>query len=94
MAAVFCKFCGEPCDMGEFRNGTNSCEKIYRLFKEYGCPIAELACDGLSANEMLAEKLTKCNREPIVDEERLDKIDIIQDMLEDDIDGASSMLSD
>lgn len=88
---VHCKFCGEPVDMNEFHNGTNSFQKIYNLFKEYGCPIADQAIDGKGAFEM---KLKTCQHAPIVDDVTLDAIDAIQDLLGDDADGAASILQD
>lgn len=91
MADVFCKFCGEPCDMDEFHNGTDSFREIYRLFQQNGCPIADQAIDGLAPAEMT---IRRCENQPVASAEFLDAVEAIQDLLGDDVDGVASMLGD
>ena len=94
MADVFCPHCGEPWDADEFHNGTDSYSELRLLFRRYGCPVAEQAIDGLSASEIRESELIKCNRAPIVDNFRLDAIQIMGELAGDDFDAESAFLSD
>lgn len=91
---IYCRFCGEPVAMDEFHNGTDSFQGIWTLFRKYGCPAADLAVEGMSADEIALEVKKRCQRRPIITPERQLEIIVITDMLGDDIDGVSSMLED
>ena len=80
---IYCKHCGEPWDTDNFHNGTNSWHRLIKLFREYGCPVAEQAMDGLKPNEI---SLERCTNTPSVCPEALDAIEVTQDLLGDDVD--------
>lgn len=88
---TYCKHCGEPWDTDSFHNSSKQYQRIYTLFRKFGCPIAEQALDDVHPTDM---KLSKCEHKPILEPEILDAIDATQDLLGDDVDGAASLLDD
>lgn len=88
---IYCPHCGEPVDTDEFHNGTDSYSEIGRLFRKYGCPIADQAMDGVSGHVML---LRHCSSALTVSDDRIGEVRATYDLLGDDMDGASSILNE
>jgi hypothetical protein len=84
-----CRHCGEPFDLDEFHGGDYAWSTWVKAFKNHGCGAVDALFDGMSPSSS-----TKCTREPTMDEETMDKINIVHDLLGDDYDGACSMLED
>lgn len=78
---VYCKHCGEPWDVAELHDihGQNFNQKR-KLFYALGCGAWDLPP-------------TKCSH-PVCDEEMAYKASVLQDLLDDDIDGLASMMED
>ena len=91
---IRCRFCGEPIDTDEFHNGTDSWSELTSLFRKYGCPVADRALEGMSADEVRLEVTTPCNRRPCVSEDQLQAIQVLTDLNGDDIDGLAANLDD
>lgn len=88
---VFCKHCGEPWDIDCFHNASRQFQKIYSLFRKHGCPVAEQALEDMHPIEMV---LKNCDHKPIIEQDLLDAVDLTQDLMGDDVDGAASLLDD
>lgn len=91
---IRCRFCGEPIDIDEFHNGTDSWSELIALFKKYGCPVADCAVEGMSADEVKLEVTERCGHQPCVSEEQLDAINVLTMLNGDDIDGLAANLDD
>jgi hypothetical protein len=91
---IYCRFCDEPVAMDEFHNGTDSFADIWTLFRKLGCPVADKAVEGMSAEEIALEVTKRCQNRPIITPDRQLEIITVTDLLEDDIDGVSAMLED
>ena len=91
---IRCRHCGEPIDTDEFHNGTDSYRELTSLFRKFGCPVADLAVEGMSADEGSLEVTKACRRKPCVSEQMLDAIDILTHLNGDDIDGLAANLED
>jgi len=91
---IRCRFCGEPIDTDEFHNGTDSWRELINQFKKFGCPVAELAIQGMSADEVKLEVKQRCQHRPCVSEQQLDAINILTHLNGDDIDGLAANLDD
>lgn len=91
---IRCRFCGEPIDTYEFHNGTDSWYELVRLFKQFGCPVAEKVVEGMSADEVRLEVTTPCTRKPCVSEDGLLAIQVLTELNGDDIDGLAANLDD
>lgn len=91
---IRCRFCGEPIDTDEFHNGTDSYRELTALFRQYGCPVAERAVEGMSADEVKLEVTRPCQHKPCVSGEMLDAINVLTHLNGDDIDGLAANLED
>ena len=87
---IHCKFCGEPVNTDEFHDqDTGSWQTWISAFKAFGCGAVDAMFDG-----KLPKESVKCTSEPVVDEENLMGIEVLQNMLGDDIDGLAAMSED
>ena len=87
---LLCRHCGEPFDVDEFHNQEiGSWKDWVAAFRRYGCGAVNACFDGLTPGES-----EPCLKSPIVDDESLDRIGILNALLGDDVDGLSSMMDD
>lgn len=84
-----CKFCGEPFDLDEFHGHKSPWEVWVKAFYRYGCGAVDALFD-----ELPPSKSTKCSNAPILNEEAMDAVGMIQELLGDDYDGACTMIDD
>lgn len=85
-----CRHCGEPFDVDEFHNQESGSWKDWvTAFRINGCGAVQSCFDGLSPRES-----EPCLDSPVIDDESLDAIGILDAMLGDDIDGLSAMTDD
>jgi hypothetical protein len=68
---------------------TGSWQEWVVAFRKNGCGAVEACFDGLSPSES-----EPCLNSPIVDDEALDRIGILDALLADDVDGLSAMTED
>tara|TARA_R100000329_G_scaffold7340_2_gene8884 strand:- start:728 stop:1003 length:276 start_codon:yes stop_codon:yes gene_type:complete len=87
---LLCRHCGEPFDVDEFHNQEIGTWKEWVFaFRRNGCGAVNACFDGLTPGES-----QPCLESPIVDDEALDRIGILNALLGDDVDGLSSMMDD
>lgn len=91
---IRCRYCGEPIDTDEFHNGTGQWAELVALFNRYGCPVAQRAVEGMSADEVKLEVTQRCQEKPCVSEANLDAINVLIHLNGDDIDGLAANLED
>lgn len=82
-----CRHCGEPFDMDEFHDGQWPWEQWAKAFTRFGCGAVDALFD-----DQTPQASSKCKNEPVLQDEDVDAIGVIQDMLGDDYDGACSMI--
>jgi len=85
-----CRHCGEPFDVDEFHGQeVGTWQEWVAAFRRNGCGAVDACFDGLKPKES-----EPCLNSPIVDNETLDAIGILDAMFGDDVDGLSAMTED
>ena len=85
-----CRHCGEPFDVDEFHGQeTGTWKEWVTAFRRNGCGAVNACFDGLPPIDS-----EPCLNSPIVADEALDCIGILDALLGDDVDGLSSMTED
>jgi len=85
-----CRHCGEPFDIDEFHGQeSGTWQEWVTAFRQDGCGAVEACFDGLKPKES-----EPCLNSPIVDNETLDAIGILDAMFGGDIDGLSAITED
>ena len=87
---LICRHCGEPFDVDEFHDQeTGSWRAWVAAFRQNGCGAVDACFDGLKPKDS-----EPCLESPIVDDETLHRIGILDALLGDDVDGLSAMTGD
>ena len=85
-----CRHCGEPFDVDEFHGQeVGTWQEWVAVFRKNGCGAVEACFDGLKPKDS-----EPCLNSPIVDNETLDAIGILDAILGDDVDGLSAITED